>query len=91
MSTDTAISLANKGLEITLAIGLPLLVIGLVVGVVISIIQAVTQIQEQTLSFVPKLVAVAAILIIGGPWMVDVLTQYTRELWTSIPSTVRSQ
>lgn len=91
MSTDTAISLANKGLEITLAIGLPLLVIGLVVGVVISIIQAVTQIQEQTLSFVPKLVAVAAILLIGGPWMVDVLTQYTRELWTSIPSTVRSQ
>lgn len=91
MNTDTAISLANKGLEITLAIGLPLLVIGLVVGVVISIIQAVTQIQEQTLSFVPKLVAVAAILIIGGPWMVDVLTQYTRDLWTSIPSTVRSR
>ncbi len=91
MNTDTAINLANKGLEITLAIGLPLLVIGLVVGVVISIIQAVTQIQEQTLSFVPKLVAMAAILIIGGPWMVDVLTQYTRDLWTSIPSTVRSR
>jgi flagellar biosynthetic protein FliQ len=89
MNTDTAISLASKGLTITLTIALPLLVIGLVVGVLISIIQAVTQIQEQTLSFVPKLLAIAAVLIIGGPWMVDVLTQYTRELWTSIPSVVQ--
>ena len=62
--------------------------VGLVVGVVISIIQAVTQIQEQTLSFVPKLLAMAAVLVIGGPWMVDVLTQYTRDLWTSIPQVV---
>lgn len=89
MSTDTAISLASKGLTITLTIALPLLVVGLVVGVLISIVQAVTQIQEQTLSFVPKLLATAAVLVIGGPWMVDVLTQYTRELWTSIPQMVQ--
>jgi flagellar biosynthetic protein FliQ len=89
MNTDTAISLASKGLTITLTIALPLLVVGLVVGVLISIVQAVTQIQEQTLSFVPKLLAIAAVLIIGGPWMVDVLTQYTRELWSSIPSVVQ--
>jgi flagellar biosynthesis protein FliQ len=89
MNTDTAISLASKGLEITLMIALPLLVVGLVVGVLISIVQAVTQIQEQTLSFVPKLLATAAVLMIGGPWMVDVLTQYTRDLWTSIPQIVQ--
>ena len=62
--------------------------VGLVVGVLISIVQAVTQIQEQTLSFVPKLLAMAAVLVIGGPWMVDVITQYTRDLWTSIPQVV---
>lgn len=88
MSTDTAINLASKGLQVTLTIALPLLIVGLVVGVLISIVQAVTQIQEQTLSFVPKLLATAAVLVIGGPWMVDVLTQYTRELWTSIPNMV---
>lgn len=62
--------------------------VGLVVGVLISIVQAVTQIQEQTLSFVPKLLALAAVLVVGGPWMVDILTQYTRDLWTSIPQVV---
>jgi flagellar biosynthesis protein FliQ len=89
MTTDTAISLASKGLTITLTIALPLLIVGLVVGVLISIIQAVTQIQEQTLSFVPKLLAIAAVLVIGGPWMIDVLTGYTRDLWLSIPNTVQ--
>lgn len=88
MGPDEAISFASKGLEVTLTIALPLLVVGLVVGVLISIVQAVTQIQEQTLSFVPKLLAMAAVLVIGGPWMVDVLTQYTRDLWTSIPQVV---
>lgn len=88
MGPDQAISFASKALTITLTIALPLLVVGLVVGVLISIVQAVTQIQEQTLSFVPKLLAMAAVLVIGGPWMVDVITQYTRDLWTSIPQVV---
>lgn len=88
MGPDQAISIGSKALTITLTLALPLLVVGLVVGVLISIVQAVTQIQEQTLSFVPKLLALAAVLVIGGPWMVDVLTQYTRDLWTSIPSVV---
>ncbi|MDO9352795.1 MAG: flagellar biosynthesis protein FliQ [Solirubrobacteraceae bacterium] len=88
MGPDQAISIGEKALTITLTLALPLLVVGLVVGVFISIIQAVTQIQEQTLSFVPKLLALAAVLVVGGPWMVDVLTQYTRDLWTSIPQVV---
>jgi flagellar biosynthetic protein FliQ len=89
MNADQAISIGSKALTITLTLALPLLVVGLVVGVLISIVQAVTQIQEQTLSFVPKLLALAAVLIIGGPWMVDVLTSYTKDLWTSIPTVVK--
>jgi flagellar biosynthesis protein FliQ len=89
MDADQAISIATKALTITLTIALPLLVVGLVVGVFISIIQAVTQIQEQTLSFVPKLLAMAAVLVIGGPWMLDIITSYTHDLWSSIPQVVK--
>ncbi len=85
MGPDQAISLGESALTTTLMIALPLLGAGLVVGVVISIVQAVTQIQEQTLSFVPKLLAMAAVLVVLGPWMLDVLTAFTRDLWLSIP------
>ena len=88
MGSDQAINLGSQALEITLMIALPLMVVGLVVGVVISIIQAVTQIQEQTLSFVPKLLAMAAVLVIAGPWMIDSISGYTRDLWRSIPQEV---
>jgi flagellar biosynthetic protein FliQ len=56
--------------------------------VLISIIQAVTSIQEQTLSFIPKVLAMAAVLVIGGPWMLNQLLSYTTDLWTSIPNMV---
>jgi flagellar biosynthetic protein FliQ len=62
--------------------------VGLVVGVLISIIQAVTSIQEQTLSFIPKVLAMAVVLVVGGPWMLNQLLSYTAELWTSIPNMV---
>ncbi len=88
MGPDEAISLADRALTVTLTMALPILVVGLVVGVLISIVQAVTQIQEQTLSFVPKLLAVAAVMVVLGPWMADIMTQYTRDLWTSIPQVV---
>lgn len=87
MGPDQAISLGERALTITLTIALPLLGAGLVIGVIISIIQAVTQIQEQTLSFVPKLLAMAAVLVVLGPWMLDVLIAFTRDLWLSIPET----
>jgi flagellar biosynthetic protein FliQ len=56
--------------------------------VLISIIQAVTSIQEQTLSFIPKVLAMAVVLVVGGPWMLNQLLSYTAELWTSIPNMV---
>lgn len=89
MNSDTVISLAAKAMELALMISLPLLLAGLLVGLVVSIFQAVTQIQEQTLSFIPKILALAAVLVIGGPWMLGEMTAYTTELWSSIPDMVR--
>jgi flagellar biosynthetic protein FliQ len=71
-----------------LLIAAPMLVVALAVGLVVSIIQAVTQIQEQTLSFVPKLIAVAVTFIIALPWIIQVMVRYTSELFRSLPSMI---
>jgi flagellar biosynthetic protein FliQ len=88
MDTDTVISLATQAMSLALKISIPLLGVGLVVGVLISVIQAVTSIQEQTLSFIPKVLAMAVVLVVGGPWMLNQLLSYTTELWSSIPNMV---
>ena len=88
MDQDVVVSLATQAMSLALKLSLPLLGVGLVVGVVISIIQAVTQVQEQTLAFIPKVLAMAVVLVIGGPWMLNQLLSYTAELWTSIPDMV---
>jgi flagellar biosynthetic protein FliQ len=85
---DTVISLSTQALALTLKIALPLLLVGLLVGLVVSVFQAVTQIQEQTLSFIPKVLALAGVLMVGGPWMLGELLNYTTELWLSIPDMV---
>ena len=88
MDTDVVVSLATQALGLALKLSLPLLGAGLLVGVIISIIQAVTQVQEQTLSFIPKVLALAAVLVVGGPWMLNQLLTYTADLWASIPDMV---
>jgi flagellar biosynthesis protein FliQ len=88
MDTDTVVSLATQAMSLALKISIPLLGVGLVVGVLISIIQAVTSIQEQTLSFIPKVLAMAVVLVVGGPWMLNQLLSYTTDLWQSIPNMV---
>ena len=85
MTQDTVMELTTRLLTLTIMLGAPLLGVGLVVGLLISVFQAVTQIQEQTLSFIPKLIGVAAVIVIGGPWMLGQLVSYTTELWTQIP------
>lgn len=90
MDQDTVISLSTQALTLTLKLALPLLGVGLVVGLLVSVFQAVTQIQEQTLSFIPKVLAIAAVLVIGGPWMINGLMSYTQELWGQIPTLVGS-
>ena len=88
MTNDTVISLMTTAMELALKIAAPILITGLVVGVLISIFQAITQIQEQTLAFVPKLLATAAVLVIAGPWLLNELLTYTEQLWASIPRLV---
>ena len=90
MTQDTVVSLVVSMMSVTVKVAAPMLLAGLVVGLVISIFQAVTQIQEQTLSFIPKLVALVAVVAIGGPWMLDTLVTWTQELWASIPNYVGS-
>jgi flagellar biosynthesis protein FliQ len=88
MSQDVVVNLVESALTLALKVALPLLGVGLVIGLVVSVFQAVTQIQEQTLTFIPKVLALAAVLVIGGPWMLNELLGYTTDLWTSIPSLV---
>jgi flagellar biosynthesis protein FliQ len=88
MTTDTVIQLTMSAIELGMRIALPILLVGLGVGLIISVFQAITQIQEQTLTFIPKIVATVAVMVIGGPWMLDQLLQYTAELWLSIPELI---
>jgi flagellar biosynthetic protein FliQ len=88
MDQDVVISLATQALSLTMKVALPLLLAGLTVGLVVSVIQAVTQIQEQTLTFIPKILATFAVLLIGGPWMLNQLLTYAQDLWLSIPSLI---
>ena len=85
MDQDTVVTLATQAMELALTAALPLLLVGLVVGLVVSIFQAVTQIQEQTLTFIPKILATAAVIVIGGPWMLDQMIVYTHDLYSLIP------
>ena len=88
MDQDTVISLATAAMELAVKVALPVLLVGLGVGLVVSVFQAITQIQEQTLSFIPKLLAAAAVLVVGGPWMLNQLLAYTRDLWAAIPQLI---
>ena len=88
MSQDQVISICVSAMELGVKIAMPLLLVGLVVGLIVSIFQAVTQIQEQTLSFIPKILALAGVLIVLGPWMLNQLLSYTTDLWGSIPQLI---
>jgi flagellar biosynthetic protein FliQ len=75
-------------MTVALMVSAPFLLAGLAVGLIVSIIQAATSIQEQTLSFIPKIVGVAVLLVILGPWMLDQLVTYAQNLYTSIPQLI---
>jgi flagellar biosynthetic protein FliQ len=88
MDRDQAVSIGMQAMGLALKVGLPLLLVSLAVGLVVSVFQAVTQIQEQTLAFIPKILAIAAVMVIAGPWMMDQMLVYCRDLYTSIPTLV---
>ena len=88
MNQDVVVSLAMDAISVAMKVALPMLMAGLVVGLVVSVFQAVTQIQEQTLAFIPKVVALVAVIAIFGPWMLGQIETYTTALWASIPQMV---
>jgi flagellar biosynthetic protein FliQ len=90
MNQDTVVNLAAQAMSLGLKIAGPLLIVGLGIGLLVSIFQAVTQIQEQSLSLIPKIMGIAAVIVILGPWMLGQLVSYTTALYTSIPTMVGS-
>lgn len=88
MTPQMVITIGREALTLTLLIASPMLIFGLVVGLVISIFQAVTQINEMTLTIVPKILAVALALLIFLPWMINMLTDFTRHMFELIPTLV---
>lgn len=86
MTPESVLALAHRAMYVALLLTAPPLVISLVVGLLVSFFQAATQINESTLSFIPKLVAVTVMLVIAGPWMLSIALDYMREMFTSIPS-----
>jgi flagellar biosynthesis protein FliQ len=88
MTQDTVVSLAVSAMELALKVGAPILLVGLVIGLAVSVFQAVTQIQEQTLSFIPKVAGMAVLVVVAGPWMLGQLVNWTAQLYAGIPSLV---
>lgn len=88
MTPETIMSMGNQAINVALLLGAPMLLVALVIGLVISIFQAATQINEATLSFIPKLLAVFATLVIAGPWMLGNMVDYIRQLFGSIPTII---
>ncbi|MFO7783477.1 MAG: flagellar biosynthesis protein FliQ [Thermodesulfobacteriota bacterium] len=89
MTQDFVVSLASDAIQTVLMLALPLLGVGLVVGLIVAVFQAATQIQEMTLSFVPKIIAVLLALLVAAPWMLNKIVYFTTNLITSIPNVIR--
>ena len=89
MNAESVVSIARAAMETTLLVSAPMLVSGLVIGLIVSIFQAVTSIQEMTLTFIPKIVVVFVSLVVFAPWMMEVMISFTTDLFNFIPAMVR--
>ena len=89
MAQDFAVQVLYQGVITILMVSMPIVGVGLLVGFVISLFQAVTQIQEQTLTFVPKVIAVLLMLVFTSPWIFSIMVDFTITLWSTIPGMVR--
>ena len=88
MTPETVLTIAQRALEMTMMLAAPLLLVALLIGLLVGIFQAATQINEMTLSFIPKLIGMATAMLVAGPWMLKQLVSYTRMLIESIPSLI---
>ena len=89
MTPEFVVGFARNAMELALMMAMPMLGIGLLVGIVVSVIQAATQIQEMTLTFIPKVVSIFIALLIAFPWMMDKMTTFTRNLIMDIPTYIK--
>ena len=88
MNSQSVLSIGQNALEVTVLVSAPLLLTALVIGLVVSVLQAATQINEMTLSFIPKLLGVFVAMVVAGPWMLQMLVDYMQRLFTSIPQMI---
>jgi flagellar biosynthesis protein FliQ len=88
VNQDVVINVSMQAMQLAFKIAMPLLLVGLVVGLAVSVFQAVTQIQEQTLTFIPKIIAMGLVLVVAGPWMLSEVITYTQQLYSSIPTMI---
>lgn len=88
MNAESVLTIAQQALQITVLVSAPLLLTSLIVGLAVSVFQAATQINEMTLSFIPKLLAMFAVMVLAGPWMLSMLVDYVQRLFSSIPQLI---
>ncbi|RUR31022.1 flagellar biosynthetic protein FliQ [Vreelandella andesensis] len=88
MTPEMVMSIAYQGMRVTLLLAGPMLLAALFTGLIISLFQAATQINEMTLTFIPKILAVFVVLVLAGPWLIALITDFTHRLFTNIPSMV---
>lgn len=88
VTPQTVLTIGQHALEVLLLVSAPLLLSALIVGLIVSVLQAATQINEMTLSFIPKLIAMIGTLVVAGPWIIATLVDYIKRLFESIPSVI---
>ena len=88
MTPESVMTMGRTAMEVTLMVSAPLLLVALIIGLIISIFQAATQINEATLSFIPKLVGIFIALVVAGPWMLSTMLDYMRQVFTGIPGLI---
>ncbi|MFP5491863.1 MAG: flagellar biosynthesis protein FliQ [Bacteriovoracia bacterium] len=91
MGNEAVIEITNEAMKVALMLAAPMLMGALIIGILVSLFQAVTQINEQTLSFIPKILIIVAAMVFFSPWMLETLTEFTRETFLRIPEMVNSQ
>ncbi len=88
MTPESVMTIGRNAMEVCLMVAAPMLLVALIIGLIVSIFQAATQINEATLSFIPKLVGLFLALLLAGPWMLTVMTDYMRQVFTGLPGLI---
>jgi flagellar biosynthesis protein FliQ len=88
MTPESVMTFGRQAMEVTLMVAAPLLLVALIIGLIVSIFQAATQINETTLSFIPRLIGIFVALVVAGPWMLTIMLDYMRRVFTDIPNMI---